>query len=327
MNDKILVGGLGQLKIKAQEKTRLEAWFQPMGFSLHIITDSPAVLAAAETSFGGYGPARPGPTPDFTFRLFQADAPPEAGPPAQPVFHTEGDLACQTLGTEARLVADRATGRVEGRFSARILANPPFFRWHFLEFAFFVMLAGRGVMGVHASALAKNGRAILLRAQSGGGKTTLAYAGARRKFQALAEDVVWIDWQRQVWWGAPWSFHLLPDAKNHFPELAPYEPVLQTNGEMKLEVNLEHVRPGSTAVCARPGPVVLVERAPGQKSRLEPVGLPEAKAAWQAGYAGGEREFPDYERRVEALLGDNTYRLYFGDDIEGSVDLLEPLFA
>ena len=107
-------------------------------------------------------------------------------------------------------------------------------------------------MGVHGAALAKNGRALLLRAQSGGGKTTLAYAGARRHYQALAEDVVWLDREQGRWWGMPWSFHLLPDAKTLFPELTPFEPILQTNDELKLEVNLEHVRPGSTTVSAKP---------------------------------------------------------------------------
>jgi hypothetical protein len=206
-----------------------------------------------------------------------------------------------------------------------VLANPAYFRWHFLELAFFVMLARRGLMGVHGAAIAKNGRAILLRAPSGGGKTTLAYAAARQRFQALAEDVVWIDLKHERWWGTPWHFHLLPDAKKLFPELAGHEPVLQINREHKLEVDLEQLRNGSTIVSARPGPVVLVQRASGQPSRLEPLPLPAAHSLWLAGQTGAELTFPDYQCHIDSLLKDNAYTLASGDDLESSLRLLEEL--
>ena len=338
-----------------------EGWFWPFGFGLRILTNTKAVLAAAQTSFGRFRDVplwdEPGPAgrrPDFTFRLLerprcevlagglrepQSNDVPEGGRGKEeggsldhgqlrrPDFRLDGALAYQSMGDEAYLAANRETGLVEGYFSPAVLANEPFFRCHFLELAFFIMLAPRGIMGVHGAALAKNGRAILLRAQSGGGKTTLAYAAARHKFQALAEDVVWLDVKNQLWRGIPWSFHLLPDAKNLFPELAPYQPVLQTNGELKLEVDLEAIYPGSTTTSARPGPVILVERLPGGRSRLELLDLAQARPLWLAGFAGTELDFPDYERHIEALLTANAYRLYFGDDLEASVHLLEGLIG
>ena len=315
----------GKSPIDSKRGQFQEAWFQPFGFKLRLYTNSAAILAAAEVSFGRFGTVQPAAKPDFTFWLGeQAGA---NGPLRRPSFRLAGAYAHQTMGDAARLVADVEKGVVEGVFSRSVLSQQSFFRFHFLELAFFVMLAPRGLMGVHGAALAYEGRAILLRAQSGGGKTTLAYAGARRRFQALAEDVVWIDVERQVWWGMPWSFHLLPDARRLFPELAPYQPLLQTNGELKLEVDLESIRPGSTVTAARPGPVVLLERLPGGRSRLEPLDLAAAKPRWLAGSAGTERDFPDYDRHVDHLLRDNVYQLYFGDDIEAGVDLLGTLLV
>lgn len=306
----------------------LEAWYRPMRFSLRVITNSPAVLAAADTSFGRFASVRPGGQADFTFRFFERNLPAETAGPGRPVYRAAGSLVSQTLDRRALLVADRARGAATGFFAPGVLADPAFFRWHFLEFAYFVMLQPRGLLGVHGAALVKNRQAVLLRARSGGGKTTLAYAATRRGYRALAEDVVWLDFERDCWWGLPWSFHLLPDARQLFPELVRYEPVLQTSGELKLEVDLEALRPGSTAVCARPGPVVLVERAAGGRSRLEELDPAAAKAEWQAGVAGGELDFPDYDRRIEALLRRHrTYRLYFGDDIDAAVELLAPLFT
>ena len=303
----------------------ITAHFQPMGFQLRLITNSAAIMAAAEVSFGGFGPAQAGAAPDFTFRLFEHEL--DEGQFGPPLFRMEGGLLYQTTGRDSTLVADLAGGTAYGCFSATTLRHSAFFRWHFLELAFCMMLEGRGLMGVHGAALAKNGRALLLRAASGGGKTTLAYAGARSKFQALAEDVVWLDGRRQVWWGMPWSFHLLPDARGLFPELAAYEPVLQTNGELKLEVNLETIRPGSVTVSARPGPVVFIERLAGGHSQLEAIDAPTAYELWPAARTGLEMKLPHHAQHLERLLTQNpTYRFYFGDDLEQALALLEPLF-
>ncbi|MEM7347755.1 MAG: hypothetical protein AAF485_26275 [Chloroflexota bacterium] len=302
----------------------LEAWFQPMGLTLHIHSNSPAIIRAAETSFGGFGQIPLPSTADLTFHLFAHDV--DDGVLGQPVFRTHNNLIYQTTGRDSTLVVDVAAGTAYGYFSATTLADQAFFRWHFLELACFVMLKPRGLMGVHGAALAKNGQAILLRAASGGGKTTLAYAGARSRFQALAEDVVWIDVENNRWWGTPWSFHLLPDAKQLFPELASYQPILQTNQELKLEVNLETIRSESTTVSADPGPVVFVERRAGGTCALESIDLETAKQLWAIGYAGTEQEFPNYEQHITALLKNNAYRFYSGDDLERGLDLLEPLF-
>ncbi len=296
-----------------------------MGFTLRLVSNHPAIIAAAETSFGRFGPAQPADTPDLTFRFFAHEV--DDGQPGQPIFRLEESLLYQTTGRDSTLVADLASGFAFGHFSPTTLANPAFFRWHFLELAFFMMLESRGLMGVHGAALAKKGQAVLLRAQSGGGKTTLAYAGARRgQFQALAEDVVWLDERQNLWWGMPWSFHLLPDAKKFFPELAAYEPLLQTNGEMKLEVNLENIRAGSTIVSARPKAVVWVERMAGGQSRLEVISPELARELWPLGSTGLEMKLPHHLAHLEALLQNKTYRLFFGDDIQAAVNLLETVF-
>ena len=302
----------------------LERSYYPFNFKLRLVSNSAAILDAAEAAFGQFGPPPAEQSPDFNFHFTETAAAATALTP--PSFTLNGSLATRHLGEAATLTVNTKTGLAEGTFSATVLANPAFFRWHFLELAFFLMLPPRRFLGVHGAALVKDNRAILLRAQSGGGKTTLTYAGARGRYQALAEDVVWIDTRHGAWWGMPWAFHLLPDSKRLFPELNPYTPILQTNGELKLEVNLEAIRTGSTVATASPGSVVLLERLPGGASRLERLPLVEAKSIWLAGAAGNETDFPGYECQIEALLRDQVYRLYFGDDIDAALDYLDSLF-
>ena len=202
--------------------------------------------------------------------------------------------------------------------------NPATFRSEVLLYAFLSQLWKHGLMAVHGSAIVRNGRAILLRGPSGSGKTTLAYAaasGARHpRFQALAEDVVWIDLQAGLWRGIPWFFHLLPDASRLFPELAGLEPVFESAGKIKLEVDLGEDRAVPEAL---PGPVVLLERS--GRNGLEPVAPGEALKIWRLSPAGTEESFPGYDRHVEDLLKDGAWRLRLGSDLEEALGLLETL--
>lgn len=301
-----------------------ESWFRPMGLPLRLVTDSPAVRAAAEAAFGGFGPGEPGPAAAFTLRLFAHDV--EGGGEGPPVLRADGPLVYQTTGRGSTLVLDRAAGHGFGYFAPATLADRDSFRWHFLDLALFFLLEGRGFLGLHGAALARAGRALLLRAPSGGGKSTLAYAASRRRFRALAEDLVWLAPEAAAVWGMPWKFHLLPDAPRLFPELAGAAPEARLNGERKIAVDLERLRPGSTTASAAPAGVVFLRRTPGSPSRIEPAAPAGAWDEWLAGAASREREVPGYDGRIRELLHAlPVHRLAVGDDVEEALDLLEPL--
>jgi hypothetical protein len=312
--------------LAAPTGTPHEVWFRPMGLAVRLVTDSPEILAAAAAAFGGYGTDLeevPADAADATFRLF-AHSVDDA--PGAPLLRVDGPLVYQTAGRGATLVIDRAAGAAFGYFSPAALADPPFFRWHFLDLALFFFLEERGFLGLHGAALARDGRGLLLRAPSGQGKSTLTYAAARRRFQAVAEDVVWIAPDAGALWGMPWAFHLLPDAVHLFPELDGRALVRQLNGEEKIAVDLESLRPGSTAPSAAPAGVILLRRRPGGRSRLENVSPASVWEEWLAGGASRESEVPGYEERARALLaGRPVHRLELGDDLEEALDLLEGL--
>lgn len=254
----------------------MRGFFRPLGRTLLLETDSEAILALAEDTFGRFGPTGSVETPDVVLRL---------------------------------------TGTA--------VDNPATFRSEVLLYGFLSQLSRHGLLAAHGSAVVRDGRAILLRGPSGSGKTTLAYAAARSRFQALAEDVVWMDLRAGLWRGIPWFFHLLPDAPRLFPELAGLPAVWESAGKIKLEVDLESIRPGSTVAEARPGPVVLLERAAANS--LEPIGPAEALDLWRRCPAGTEESFPGYGRHVDEILTAGAWRLRLGTDLEGAIDLLETL--
>ncbi|HEX5714888.1 MAG TPA: hypothetical protein VF179_01940 [Thermoanaerobaculia bacterium] len=255
----------------------IAARFSALGRTLLLETDSEAILAIAEDTFGRFGPAGEGAAPDVTLRLL----------------------------------------------ASSLLDNPATFRSEVLLLGFLSQLREHGLMAAHGAAVVQDGRAILLRGSSGSGKTTLAYAAARSRFQALAEDVVWIDLEAGLWRGTPWFFHLLPDAPRLFPELKGLPAALVSAGKIKIEVDLDAVRPGSTVTEAEPGAIVLLERGAG--NALEPVGPAEALDLWRRCPAGTEESFPGYGRHVEELLQDGAWRMRLGNDLEGALNLLETL--
>ena len=286
---------------------RLEAWYQPMGLGLRVVSDRPELIALAEQTFRGFGPPPAAGVPDLSFVLLGNG--PAGGVLGEPRF----EPGRQTAGSAAELVVEGSVA--SGRFSPAAWQSPAFLRLHFLELALYLLLPGRGFLGVHASACVRHGRAALLRAAGGGGKTTLAYAAARGRFQALAEDVVWIAPDGGLWWGMPWRFRLRPDAARLFPELAGR----QSEGP-KLEVDV-----ASAAPSALPGPVVLLRRRPGARARLERIGPAEALARWEEGRAGNEGEASGYAGRVGSLLRGGAYRLEVGEGRAGLDEALDRL--
>lgn len=62
--------------------------------------------------------------------------------------------------------------------------------------AFKLLLSGRAVL--HASAVARDGKAIGILAQSGGGKSTIAAALCNHGFAPVTDDVLTLDWRGQT---------------------------------------------------------------------------------------------------------------------------------
>ena len=207
-----------------------EAWFQPMGFQLRIVSNSRAVIEAAEASFGLFGPALPSDAPDLVFRLYEHEI--DDGAPGNPLFRIGGPLVYQTTGRDSVLVADRERGLTYGYFSRTTLKDPPFFRWHFLDLALFFMLEWRGFLGIHGAAICKNGRALLLR-----GRAARARAPSPTRAPATASRPWRRTWSGSVrtttHGGASFSFHLLPDAKSSSPSFDRIAPLVQLNGSAR----------------------------------------------------------------------------------------------
>jgi len=321
-----------------RDRATLSRRFALMGESLIFETNDPALLAAAEDSFGQYPlppdeAARP-----LIIRLLTLDgvsespALPTAGLP-RPIHHSHEHLFSMHLDARNTAVVDLRQGFAFGYITPEVRREAAYVRYHFIELMGLSMLSmPRHYLPIHAAGVVRDNRCVLLQARAGVGKTTLAYACARRGYRILAEDAVHVKMTPAgpICWGAPWKLHLLPDAPRFFPELEGIPARLQMNRELKLELDLEARFPGSTVPRALPGPLVLLDRLqPGEaKSRTGLESLSRAQALaefevlwpWETGWDA------DLEQTAHALLDQGVYRLRMNGSPDEAVDALGALF-
>ncbi len=213
-----------------------QAVLYPLGYPVRIDTNSADVLRAAEEVWGRFPCLRQ--TAPVRVRLVIA----EPRSACERTVHTlrgQGHLVTWTRGPEDYAVADLAGGFVFGWLTPESVADRGWFRYHVLEPLVYLCLESLYCLPVHAAAVARNGRALLLCGNSGSGKTCLAYACARRGWTYLSDDASVIDRDRAVLvtTGHPHQVRFRSSASALFPELAKFPAAVRPNGKPDIEVD------------------------------------------------------------------------------------------
>jgi len=190
-----------------------------------------------------------------------------------PVFRGRNEFVHADYGRDGSLWFDLKARAVSGIVSHDLLAETMRFRSAVLAVIAGVLAPALGLTGVHAGCVVRNGKAVMLAAASGVGKSTLTLALALRGWSLLSDDwtfVTALPTGLQVW-GMQTPLKLLPDAVRYFPDLSALSPKESLNGEMAFEVDpwiFFHV---DRATHATPAAVILLERDPNscQASRRQ----------------------------------------------------------
>ena len=224
------------------------------------------------------------------------------------------------------LTAQRDHGFALAFVTPELVADEPRLRHHVLELLGLLLATYDDRLPVHAGAVVRRGRAVLLVGRSTAGKSTLCYACLRDEFQLLAEDVVYVSTRRGLrLWGVPWQVHLLPDAVRHFAELADLPGTHQANGKFKLAVETSAFGADRPCRYVERAVVCMVERHAALSSALEPIDPGVPLAALTHDLESGFDLYGDLRAAVEALVAGGAYRLSVGSDLAGAVALLKEL--
>lgn len=301
-----------------------EEWFSPLGLRLKLVSNHERIPQVARSAFGATVKAPTVLTPDVVLELEVHDE--DESSRLSPTYDVGPDLLRQRLSPHSWVEVKRRGGQARGRISRQVLAHPALLRCEFLELPLYAALPHLGFVGFHGAALARDGKAILLRGRGGAGKTTLAYAAARAGFAAMADDVVWFETATETLWGMPRWFHLTPDSRARFPELASRNPV-EVRGKSKITVEMSRLGGAEVTSSARPAAVVFLRRVVRERSQLVAVDRKKAWESWREGAAGDEVRSPGYAEAVHKLLRRPTFLLDLGTDLGQTLDLLTPLLA
>jgi len=185
-----------------------------------------------------------------------------------PVFRGRNEYVHADYGSDGSVWFDLKARAVSGILSEDLLSDAGVFRRTVLAVIAGVLAPALDVVGLHAGCVARDGKAVLLAAASGVGKSTLTLALALRGWSLLSDDWTFVAESPTGLraWGMLTALKLLPDAVRYFPGLSALSPAPALNGEMSFEIDpWSFFRVGRT-VDASPASIVLLERGPAAGS-------------------------------------------------------------
>jgi hypothetical protein len=214
----------------------LRGTYYPRGFSLEIATNSQEVLAAADESWGHCRQLFS--EPPVLFRIGVARGNAEECPPP-PACRAWGNLLSIVGDGENFATCAMALGSAFGWFTPATVENRAYFRYYFLEPATWMMLGPRYLTPIHGACVKLAGKTILLCGDSGAGKSSLAFACARRGWTFLSDDAINLvrNHEDRLVIGNPYSMRFREESVELFPELREQRVTPRATGEMAIEVD------------------------------------------------------------------------------------------
>ncbi|MGD0829756.1 MAG: hypothetical protein ABR907_02355 [Terracidiphilus sp.] len=156
-----------------------------------------------------------------------------------PLFRGRNEFVHADYGLDGSVWFDLKAREVVGALSDQIIADEGFFRRAVLAVIAGILAPSLGVIVLHAGCVVREGKAILLAAPSGVGKSTLSLSLATRGWSLLSDDWSFVADVANglIVWGMQTTIKLLPDAALHFPKLLALTPAIALNGELSFEID------------------------------------------------------------------------------------------
>lgn len=302
-------------------------WDVPfLGIRTRFESNAEHVVALAQDALGAWGAAGDVEAPEepVVVRIDVDEGDPAGDTAARVPFRYDIDgRRLRITGPGVEAAADLATRRARARVAAHVVADREHFRYGVLESLALFILSYLDRQPLHAAAVARDDRVVLLVGRAGVGKSSLTYAAARAGFAVFAEDIVWLQTAPVLRvWGLANRMHLPADAHRRFPELQGRQPTVSAAGELKLVVPVQPSQRPARPFTSGPA-VCLLERNGGAKPTLAPVGAAELRRLLEPTEAGFLLFADTIGPALDGLVPSGGWRLELSDDPTAAVPLLE----
>jgi hypothetical protein len=317
-----------------------ENFYSIHGLRLRVAIDSPVIGTAAQTLLRRFprGPEDGLAALELRFRAVRHRSEiPDCVPTGAEVLYTgkapaagdrlraewqctvtsDGERKVADFHEQGCLILDGPRGLAEG-YLVEPEAMHSDIRMSFLHFALVELLKQHGLYTIHAAAMEKGGRGVLISGASGRGKTTCCVSLLRAGYRCLSDDHPLL---RETADGFEvLSFPVKIDVTEQTVQF--FEELRQANGKLHPGVRkqyfyAEELFPDSEADSCRPAVILFPRVVDAPTSHLEP--LPRGRALEELMRQGmlvldrevARRQFHSFSRLIAQTP---CYRLHFGED-------------
>ncbi len=294
----------------------------PHGFPVHVKSNDPAVIRAAELSWGGHQ-HRLSEAP-IELRFVVSDSSTRRKPPS-PVFRAQANLLAIIADRQNFACCDLSAGFGFACLSKGAVLHSDYLRYQFLEAMAYTLLDTQHVVALHAACLQFEGHGVLFVGESGAGKSSLAYACAMRGWTYVSDDASSLIRRKKsrTVVGNPRTFRFRPTASSLFPEL--HAPVKVRNGKPTIEIRTETLRHVQVAHQATIDHVIFLNRLTLERSQARLARVPWEDSFRRLCPSPFPPELSIHEERMaamECLLAAQAYELTY-KEFDPAIELLE----
>jgi hypothetical protein len=248
----------------------LQAVFHPLGFTLELSTNSPAVMAAAQQSWNRFPKTFSEPT--VRFRVGVMGAAHGECPPSPKVNRAWQHLITTIADPQNFAVCDLRQGLGYAWLTPAAANDTAYLRYYFLEGPILSLVNNRYMTPLHAACVQREGHGVLLCGDSGAGKSSLSYACALRGWTFIADDSCYLirgRANREVV-GNPYQIRFREAGTQLFPELRTERANLRATGDFAIELATDKAKNITTALTSSVDYVVFLNRREPDPPGLAP---------------------------------------------------------
>jgi hypothetical protein len=228
--------------------------------------------------------------------------------------------------SENVLIFDTRSRAGTGWVTGGAVENAAWFRYHFLDAVAYQAIALICFTPIHGACVAREGRGVVLCGDSQAGKSSLAYACARRGWTYVTDDASWLIRRRaaeRVVVGNAHQLRLRPDAAQIFPELGDRRPVMRGNGKISLEIWTESL-PLVTATSVVVDRLIFLRRVSNGPAVVMEFDRRDAREWCERVFYFWDPEVAaEQQANLEGLLDTTDVQILEYSDLEAAVDAIE----
>lgn len=297
--------------------------FFPLGFAVEIETNSSQVLDAAVESWRGLHQRYEDRT--LRLRIGVLDEGP-ASCPSAPVVRAQGHLMSLVADSHNQAVCDLKEGFAFAWLNRGSMLHSSYLRYHFLESLALILLSASHVVAIHAAAVSRYGRGMLLCGASGAGKSSLAYGCSRAGWTYTTDDASYLlrstNQPRVI--GNSRQFRFRPSAQTLFPELCGRSLTPRARGKPSIEVPTDELPGILAAEEATIHNIIFLNRRPSAPAELKPLPRGVAMDYFLQHVYPEEVIALSQTSALEKISAMDTYELRYSD-LSGAIAQLEHL--